>query len=258
MIHERSPAAPSQVDGTTRRSTMELKRLSSAVRFLSVLVVGFAAASASAQTCRDAVVLVHGNTSSPSDYTNTYNTLISRGYGAGEIFRPNWGSKTCAACNDHSGSEETPVRDAINQALSRSCTGKIDVIGHSMGVTLAIKAILDLGVQSRVEAFVGLAAGYRGLWSCGTYPLNVATTTCGYWGLSVKSPFLTGIYGKRMATRIYSLKSNSDEIVCFGGTCTVNGVHSSQLANETASYTLSESHFGLVRNTATRQADLIQ
>ena len=32
--------------------------------------------------------------------------------------------------------------------------------------------------------------------------------------MSVNSPFLTGIYGKRMATRIYSLKSNSDEIVC--------------------------------------------
>ena len=47
---------------------MELKRLSSAVRFLSVLVVGFAAASASAQTCPDAVVLVHGNTA-PSDTT---------------------------------------------------------------------------------------------------------------------------------------------------------------------------------------------
>ncbi|MCY1080084.1 esterase/lipase family protein [Archangium lansingense] len=131
---------------------MEKKRLSSAVRFLSVLVVGFAAASASAQ-CRDAVVLVHGNTASPSDYNNTYNTLISRGYASADIFRPSWGSKTCAACNDHSGSEETPVRDAINQALTRSCTGKIDVIGHSMGVTLAIKAILDLGAQSKVEAF---------------------------------------------------------------------------------------------------------
>ncbi|AKJ02176.1 hypothetical protein [Archangium gephyra] len=237
---------------------MEMKRLSSAVRCLSVLVVGFAAASASAQTCRDAVVLVHGNTSYPSDYNNTYNTLLSRGYAAADIFRPSWGSKTCAACNDHSGSEETPVRDAINQALARSCTGKIDVIGHSMGVTLAIKAILDLGVQSRVDAFVGLAAGYRGLWTCGTYPFNVVTSTCGYWGLSVKSPFLTGIHGKRMATRIYSLKSNSDEIVCATGVCTVDGVHSSQLTNETATYTLSESHFGLVRNTATRQADLIQ
>jgi pimeloyl-ACP methyl ester carboxylesterase len=236
---------------------MEKKWLSSAVRCLSVVAVGLIAAPASA-ACLDAVVLVHGNTGAPADFNNTYNELLARGYVSGEIFRPNWGSKTCAACNDHSGSEETPVRDAINQALSRSCTGKIDVLGHSMGVTLATKAILDLGVQSRVDAFVGIAGAYRGLWSCGVYPNNVATSTCGYWGLSVSSPFLNGIYGKRMAGRIYSIKSYSDEIVCSTGVCTVNGVHSSQIANESASYTYTYGHYGLLWYTAIRQADLIR
>lgn len=236
---------------------MMRKQLGSAVWTLSVLAVGLGGASAEA-ACRDAVVLVHGNAGAPADFNNTYNELLSRGYVAGDIYRPNWGSKTCPACNDHSGSEEVPVKDAINQALSRSCTGKIDVIGHSMGVTLSIKAILDLGVASRVDSFVGIAGGYRGLWSCGTYPLNVATSTCGYWGLSIKSPFLTGIHGKRMAARIYSIKSNSDQIVCSTGVCTVNGVHSSSIANENASYNYSTGHFGLLTNTAAKQADLIQ
>jgi triacylglycerol lipase len=236
---------------------MEKKRLSSVVRFLSVVVVSLTAASAEA-ACRDAVVLVHGNTGSPSDFNNTYDELLSRGYAAGEIFRANWGSKTCAACNDHSGSEEVPVRDALNQALSRSCTGKVDVIAHSMGVTLAIKEILDLGQQARVEAFVGIAAAYRGLRSCGTYPLNVVTTTCGYWGLSIGSPFLNSISGKRMAGRIYSFKSNVDEVICVGGVCTVNGVHTSQLANELSSTTYAYGHYGLLWYTAARQVDLIQ
>ncbi len=236
---------------------MQEKRLSSAVRLLSVVVVGLMAASAEA-ACRDAVVLVHGNTGYPSNFNNTYNELLARGYASGEIFRANWGSKTCAACNDHSGSEEIPVRDAINQALSRSCTGKIDVLGHSMGVTLATKVILDLGVQSRVESFVGIAAAYRGLRSCGTYPYNVATTTCGYWGLSLGSPFLKGIFGKRMAGRIYSIKSNSDEIVCATGVCTVDGVHSSQIANESATYTYAYGHYGLLSSTPVKQVDLIQ
>ncbi|MFL5353048.1 hypothetical protein [Archangium sp.] len=236
---------------------MEKKRLSSTVRFLSVVAVALIAASADA-ACRDAVVLVHGNTGSPSDFNATYNELIARGYVSGEIFSVNWGSKTCAACNDHSGTEETPVRDAINQALSHSCTGKIDVIGHSMGVTLAIKELLDLGVSSRVDAFVGIAGGYRGLWSCGTYPYNMVTSTCGYWGLSVSSPFLNGISGKRMAARIFSLKSYSDEVVCSTGVCTVNGVHSSQLANESGSYTYTYGHYGLLWYTAVKQAELIQ
>ncbi|MCI0573194.1 MAG: lipase family protein [Myxococcaceae bacterium] len=231
-------------------------RLLGAVRLLSVIVVGLAAGGASAQ-CRDAVVLVHGNAGSPSDWSNTYDELLRQGYASADIFRPSWGSKTCAACNDHSGSEETPVRDAINSALSRSCTGKIDVIGHSMGVTLAAKKILDLGVQGKVDAFVGIAGAYRGLWSCGTYPFNVATSTCGYWGLSVSSPFLDWLYGKRMAGRIYSIKSWYDQVICATGVCTVGGVHSSQIANENASYTFSHGHFGLQTSTAALQVDLL-
>jgi pimeloyl-ACP methyl ester carboxylesterase len=237
---------------------MEKKPLLRAVCLLSAVALGIIAAPAQAQTCRDAVVLVHGNTGAPADFNNTYNELLKRGYSSGEIFRANWGSKTCAACNDHSGTEEVPVRDAINQALARSCTGKIDVIGHSMGVTLSIKEILDLGVAARVESFVGVAGAYRGLWSCGTYPYNVVNSTCGYWGLSVKSPFLTDIYGKRMSSRIYSIKSNSDQVVCSTGTCTVNGVHSSSIANENASYTYALGHFGLLSDTALKQVDLLQ
>lgn len=227
------------------------------VSLLPVLIVGLAATSAEAQ-CRDAVVMVHGNTGKPADFDNTYNELLRRGYASAELFRPDWGSKLCSGCNDHDGSEIVPVKDAINQALARSCTGKIDVLGHSMGVTLSIRAILDLGVASQVESFVGIAGAYRGLHSCGTYPYNVVTATCGYWGLSINSPFLSAIYGKRMASRIYSIKSNSDLIVCATGTCNVNGVHSSQLANEDASYTYSYSHSGLVTDTYVKQADLIQ
>jgi triacylglycerol lipase len=61
-----------------------------------------------------------------------------------------------------------------------------------------------------------------------------------------------------MAGRIYSIKSNSDQLVCSTGVCTVNGVHSSQIANENASYTYSLGHFGLQTDTCVRQADLIQ
>jgi triacylglycerol lipase len=233
------------------------KRLMSAVALLSVFA-GVGGAESAEAACQDAVVLVHGNAGKPADFDNTYNELLRRGHAAGDIFRPNWGSKTCAACNDHDGSELVAVKDALNQALARSCTGKIDVIGHSMGVTLSIKAILDLGVAGRVDAFVGIAGAYRGLWSCGTYPYNVVTSTCGYHGLSISSPLLKGIAGKRMASRIYSIKSNSDQIVCSTTVCTVNGVHSSSIDNENASYTYNTGHFGLLTDTAAKQADLIQ
>ncbi len=139
--------------------------------------------------CQDAVVLVHGNTGSPSDWNNTYQEIRSRGVPASQIFRPAWGSN-CAACNNHDGSEEWPVVNAMADALDASCTGKIDVIGHSMGATLAAKQIADYQISAYVDTFVGVAGAFRGLWSCGTYPWNVWNSTCGYWGLSVNSPFL--------------------------------------------------------------------
>lgn len=208
--------------------------------------------------CRDAVVLVHGNTGTPADFDATYTELRTRGWAADEIFRPSWGSKTCAACNDHDGSETTPVRNALVDALARSCTGRADVIGHSMGGTLAAREIHRNGLAGSIDAFVGIAGAFRGLRSCGTYPYNVATTTCGYWGLSLSSPFLDGIYGKRFGSRVYSIKSYSDQVVCFGGVCTVGGVHSSSIWNETASYTYTYGHFGLLSYTAARQVSLIE
>jgi len=206
--------------------------------------------------CNDSVVLVHGNGGSSSDWDNTYDELISRGYSSAEIYQPNWGS-SCVACNNHSGSEEYPVGNALLDAYSNSCTGKIDVIGHSMGVTLAIKQIVDLGLSNDVDDFVGIAGAVRGLHSCGYYPFNMWSSTCGYWGLSIGSPFLNSIYNENIADNVYSIKSWSDAIVCYGG-CTVGGVHSSSVWGEDASYSYFLGHFGLQSDTYVKQVDLIE
>ena len=208
--------------------------------------------------CVDNVVLVHGNAGKPSDFDNTYNELRARGYATSQIFRPNWGSKTCPACNDHSGSEETPVKNALVDAIAGSCTGKIDIIGHSMGVTLTAHQINKYSLASYVDSFVGIAGAYRGLWSCGSYPWNVWTSTCGAQGLSINSQLLTSLAGKKPGARAYSIKSNIDQIVCSTGVCTVGGVHSSTVPGENASYTFATGHFGLLTNTAATQANLIQ
>lgn len=207
--------------------------------------------------CVDSVVLVHGNTGTPSDWDNTYDLLKAKNYKDSEIFRPSWGGSS-ASNNNHSGSEETPVKNAINSAIASSCTGKIDIIGHSMGVTLAAQQVIKLGKSNKVDAFVGIAGAYRGLWTCGAYPWNVYTPTCGVNGLSVSSPFLDWLYGKNIADRVYSIKSWSDQIVCGSGTCRVGGIHSSQIANENATYSYALGHFGLQTYTASKQYSLIK
>ena len=230
--------------------------MSSTARGLAALFA-LSLASAVNAACVDNVVLVHGNTGSPSDFVNTTNTLLARGYTSAQIFRPSWGT-ACAACNDHNGSEETPVENAMIDAIASSCTGRIDVIGHSMGGTLAARVIDRVGLKNYVDSFVGIAGAFRGLRSCGTYPWNVPTSTCGSWGLAVNSPFLNGISGKRFGTRVYSLKSYFDEIVCATGICTVAGVHASSIPGENASATYTWGHYGLLWYTATKQADLIK
>ncbi|MFL0799214.1 MAG: lipase [Agarilytica sp.] len=207
--------------------------------------------------CVDSVVLVHGNAGSSSDWNNTYNKLKSKGYSNSQIHRPNWGSSN-AANNNHSGSEETPVKNAINSAISSSCTGKIDVIGHSMGVTLAAQQIIKAGKVSKVDSFVGIAGAYRGLLTCGVYPANVPTATCGSQGLSVSSNFLDWLYGKKIASRVYSIKSWADQIVCATGSCLVYGKHSSQIKGEKRSYSYGYGHFGLQKYTSSKQYDLIK
>ena len=208
--------------------------------------------------CKDNVVLVHGNTASPSSWENTLNELYSRGYSANQIFNPSWGSKYCPTCNNHSGSEETPVRNAIVNAINSSCTGKIDIIGHSMGVTLAAQQIDKLAAASYVDTFVGVAGAMLGLRSCGVYPYNVWNSTCGSAGLSISSPFLDGIYGVPLGDKVYSIKSFIDQIVCSTGSCYVYGTHSSRIWNEDATYTYSLGHFGLQTDTAIQQVNLIQ
>lgn len=232
-------------------------KLKLSIKSLALPLILFIFASGTQAACVDNVVLVHGNTGSPSDWNNTYNKLKSKGYSSSQIFRPKWGSSN-PSNNDHSGSEEGPVRNAINSAISSSCTGKIDVIAHSMGVTLAAKQIIKLGKASKVNSFVGIAGAYRGLWTCGMYPYNVNNATCGRNGLSVNSPFLKSLGSKKLASKTYSIKSWVDEIVCGTGTCLVYGKHSSQIPGEKRSYSYGYGHFSLQKYTSSKQYDLIK
>ena len=225
---------------------------------LTVLLFALASVTAYAEECKDAVVLVHGNTGKPTDWVNTYNKLIDAGYYEDQIFRPDWGSKYCPSCNNHYGSEEYPVRDAIEAAVNTSCTGKIDVIGHSMGVTLAAQQILKLDVANKVDTFVGIAGAWKGLWSCGVYPFNVWSSTCGSSGLSISSPLLDSLEDQKIADKVYSMKSYMDEIVCGTGVCLVSGKHSSQIDGENESFTYAYGHFGLQLFTGDKQVELIQ
>jgi triacylglycerol lipase len=231
------------------------QKLGSVRRWLAAAVL-VSAAGAAQGACLDNVVLVHGNTGDPSQWNNTVAALKGRGYLASQLYLPNWGSKTNAGSNDHGTANTSVVKNSITAAYASSCTGKIDVIGHSMGVTLAMKAINELGYAGRINSFIGVAGAQHGLNSCGVYPWNVGTATCGANGLSIDSPLIKSVRGKRYATKMYSIKSWIDEVVCLGS-CYVYGSHTSNVDLQNASYDYSLGHFGLMTYTTGRQADLI-
>lgn len=224
--------------------------------FLLFMVTALMGQKVVAQNCVDNVVLVHGNGSSPSSWDNTVDKLLWSGYQQAQIFTPAWGVSSPAR-NNHYGREEVPVREAIVAAIETSCTGNIDIIAHSMGVTLAAQQVIKLGADDLVESFVGIAGAYRGVWTCGVYPFNVWTSTCGKWGSSIGSPFLQWLYGKPIAQRVFSMKSWIDQVVCAWGACMVNGRHTSQIEGEQDSYTYYYGHFGLQKYTADDQLMLI-
>lgn len=230
-------------------------KLSSAQCLLAAAALACAAPAAHA-ACLDNVVLVHGNTGSPSHWNNTVDALKSRGYFASQLYLPNWGSKTNAGSNDHGTTNTSVVKNSIMAAYTNSCTGKIDVIGHSMGVTLAMKAINELGYAGRVNSFVSVAGAQHGLNSCGVYPWNVSNDTCGANGLSIDSPLIKSVRGKRYGAKMYSIKSWIDEIICIGS-CYVYGSHTSNVDLQNASYDYSLGHFGLLAYTTSRQSSLI-
>jgi len=227
----------------------------SARRLVAAFALSMTAMGAQA-ACLDNIVLVHGNTAYPSSWNNTVSMLKSRGYVDSQIYLPDWGSKIDAASNDHGATNTNVVKSSLTAAYANSCTGKIDVIGHSMGVTLAMKAINELGYASKVNSFVSVAGAQHGLNSCGVYPFNVLTPTCGANGLSIDSPLITSLRGKRYGAKMYSIKSWIDEVVCFGS-CYVYGSHTSNVDSQNASYDYALGHFGLQSSTTSMQADLL-
>jgi triacylglycerol lipase len=200
---------------------------------------------------RDPVVLVHGNGASPSSFRNTVAALKSLGYTDAEIFAPDWGSKSCLVCNDHCGAELTAVSRALDAALAYSPTGRVDVISHSMGVTLAARAIADGGHAADVDAFVGIAGGFRGLNACRGSYTPACSSSC---GLQPGGTFVRSLTRRRFAARQYVFYSLSDMAICGGfGGCFVGGVHASVPEVSDGSFRYGLDHIQLLLDTASDQ-----
>ena len=150
---------------------------------------GFGGGSCTAS--RTPVIFVHGNGDEAKNWdyptstgvASVYDTFRAAGYNDCELFGINYLSATERSLpqyNYHDSSTAQTIRDFIADVKAYTGKSQVDVIGHSLGVTVALHGI-DYGNQwSSIRRFIAISGALRGLASCYYVgPANAYATTCG-------------------------------------------------------------------------------
>lgn len=142
-------------------------------------------------TSRVPVVFIHGNGDEAKNWDypaatgvrSAYDALRASGYNNCELFGITWLSSSerdLPTYNYHKPSKAEMVGDFILDVMAYTGSTKVDVVGHSLGVTVALHALEHGNLWSKVRRFVGIAGGLRGLTACySTGYANPASPTCG-------------------------------------------------------------------------------
>jgi len=195
----------------------------------------------------DPIVFIHGNSDralgeGKYGWDSQISYYLATGYSPAELYATTWGpaDPSYATEQSHSSPYLKRLRAFIEAVLDYTGAERIDVIAHSMGVTLARKAIkggsgiddefgrYDLGpsLSQRIDTFVGIAGANRGLAGC-TFAAQVETCNeidgfypGGFsWGFPIRrSGYLRALNKQtgREARYVFSIWSPNDEIIGYG------------------------------------------
>lgn len=250
-------------------------------------------ANSSTPVNRQPVIFIHGNSdkavgylgTTQSGWTGSLNHFHSQGYTEAELYAVTWGDANPlqSANQTHSKPVLTRLRAFIEAVLDYTGAAKVDVVTHSMGVTLMRKVIeggtthdpnnggsynLGSSLSSQVDAFVGIAGANKGLTNCYPYP-SYLTLTCddetglypGYlwwgsvYGLSDILLDINSSVGYEGSYR-YSIWSGNDVIVGYG--CIVYGSNTCFIPGQTGNKELSSlGHFGLKDYSGSTQYSMV-
>ncbi|CAB3397415.1 unnamed protein product [Caenorhabditis bovis] len=152
------------------------------------------------------VVFVHGNSdaalhrsSSAPGWSNSIEYFLANGYTQAELYATSWqdSNPLNASKRKHDCETVTRIRKFFEAVLSYTGSKKISIVSHSMGVTIARKAVkggriedadgqcnIGLPLNKKIEVFVGLSGANFGLCNC-EGPLANLQKTCnkqdGFW-----------------------------------------------------------------------------
>ena len=215
---------------------------------------------------RQPVIFIHGNSDSAigtgsSSFTGwraSIEYFKSQGYTSAELYATTWGpaNSLLASQQYHSKAYLTRLRAFVTAVKAYTGATKVDIVTHSMGVTLMRKAIkggagndaadggsynLGSSLTSWVDTFVGIAGANRGLVAC--YQTGPVTPTCGstngfYPGYLIGGfgPYGVSSYLVDLASSshyegsfVYTIWSSADEVIGYGtivyyeSTCRIPG-----------------------------------
>lgn len=202
---------------------------------------------------RTPVIFVHGNSVNATFFakptTNgaptVYDTLKAAGYRDCELFGITWLSPTEQAnqqLNFHTATKAAMIRDFITAVKAYTGKSKVNILAHSMGVTVALHGITFGGLWGSIESFVNVAGGLKGLSSCLSVGFaNAAFPTCGsqnvfdsntfgFWpdGAAGASNPRTGTSSsvgfrhepeRRTAVRFFTISGGSSDAIVGGDQC---------------------------------------
>lgn len=226
---------------------------------------------------RQPVIFIHGNSDKAvgtefgqSGWTESLNYFLNQGYTQAELYAFTWGDADPASAGNNYHSKEfvMHVRKFIEAILAYTGASSVDVVAHSMGVTLSRKAIkggwgddpndggayfVGNGLTTSIDAFVGIAGGNQGLVNC--YYAN-SIPTCddengfypgymwGWFGPYGVSDFLVDVNSGRgyEGAYRYSIWSAADQIVGYG--CLVYGVNTCKIPSQTGQKSYSSAPYG--------------
>lgn len=230
--------------------------------------------SCNSKTNREPVIFIHGNNVLASYWEPSRKAFLKDGYTPGELYAIGWGEPKAPGknlMNYHSFDYINKIRKFILAVKAYTGAQKVDVIGHSMGVTLSLKAILGgvaynnpgstddpekIGepINQFIDTFVGIGGGLRGIHSCETscadafYAMNSVCKTNGFMiGGDFSTELIKQLQKTKPANYVYSIRSTEDELVCTTdyeenlatpkgkNNCFVDGFHTSSIPRENGS-----------------------
>ena len=236
---------------------------------------------------REPVIFFHGNSDHAvgnegeqfNGFTDSISYFLSQGYKTSELYITTWGpaNQQLASQQTHSYEYVNYLRNFTEAVLKYTKAKKINVIAHSMGVTLARKVIRGGSMQDngetyqlgesfapKVDTFLAIAGANLGLVVCKfSFVLPTCGKSNGFYPGTAAGPVGLSTYlndllqnQEKEGDYVFTMLSTADDLILYGDK--VYGKYTSQIdyENDSKIYT-NLGHMAMKSQTAAEQYQVI-